>query len=73
MRRQNFLADLRDAVQGLAQALLGSGHAAELPHEFADLAVEGVGGAVAVHRDQPPQPVAVPVSASVTAGCPLCC
>ena len=39
-----LLADLRDALQRLAQSAVGAGHAAELPHEFADFAVEGVGG-----------------------------
>ncbi len=43
-----LLADLRDAVQRLAQAALRTGHAAQLPHQFAQFAVEGVRGAVAV-------------------------
>ncbi len=52
-----LLADPGDAGQGLAQPLLGAGHAAVLPHEFAEFAVEGVGGAVAVDGEQEPQPV----------------
>lgn len=52
-----LLADLRDPVERLAQPLLGAGHAAVLPHEFTDLAVEGVGSAVAVDGEQQVQPV----------------
>ncbi len=52
-----LLADGRDALQGGAQALLGAGHAAVLPHEFADLPVEGVGGAVAADGEQQAEPV----------------
>ncbi len=47
-----LLADGGDAVERLAQALVGAGHAAELPHEFAEFAVEGVGGAVAVDGEE---------------------
>lgn len=52
-----LLADLRDAGERGLEARFGPGHPAVLPHEFAEFAVEGVGGAVAVDGEQQVQPV----------------
>ncbi len=47
----------RDPLQRAAQPGLVAGHPALVPEQFAELAVEGVGRAVAVHREDEVQPV----------------
>ncbi len=52
-----LLPQPRDQFERLAQARVRTGHAAELPHDLAEFAVEGVGGAVTVHGQQQVEPV----------------
>ena len=48
-----LLAQLRDLGDRLRQAFAGAGHAALVPHDFAELLVEAVDGAGAIDGEQP--------------------